>query len=27
VIDDDDGGPSIQQPVEHADQSGHVERV
>ena len=27
VVDDDDGSPGRQEPVEHADQSGHVERV
>ena len=27
VVDDDDRGPGVQQPVEHADQGGHVERV
>src|SRR5690348_48810 len=27
VVDDDDRGPGVQQPVEHAGQGGHVERV
>ena len=27
VVDDDDGGPGLEQPVEHADQGGHVERM
>ena len=27
VVDDDDRGPGVKQPVEHADQRGHVERV
>ena len=27
VVDDDDGRAGVQQPVEHADQRGHVERV
>jgi uncharacterized membrane protein YbhN (UPF0104 family) len=27
VVDDDDRGPGLQEPVEHADEGGHVERV
>jgi hypothetical protein len=27
VVDDDDRGPRGQQPVEHGDQGGHVDRV
>ncbi len=27
VVDDDDGGPRLGQPVEHTDQGGHVQRV
>ena len=27
VVDDDDGGPGVQQPVENADERAHVKRV
>jgi len=27
VVDDDDRGPGVQQPVEHAGQGGHVQGV